>query len=155
MWISLTRPRHAKHHHKPSKMPTAGYSGTPLLKKLGLKEDQKVLLLNPPPDYFNWLEKDISQQACPKGQLPDWVHLFAVNTRDFEKAMLALKKIYEKNSSITIWVSWYKKSAGIVTDLTEDTIRHFALQNGLVDVKVCAVSEQWSGLKLVVPLKNR
>jgi hypothetical protein len=136
-------------------MPSAGYSGTPLIKKLGLKDDQKILLLNPPVDYFEFLEKDISGQVCPKGGLPDWVHLFAANNRDFEKGMHSLKKVIEKNPQITIWVSWYKKSAGIPTDLTEDTIRNFALQNDLVDVKVCAVSDKWSGLKLVVPLKKR
>jgi hypothetical protein len=54
-----------------------------------------------------------------------------------------------------IWVSWYKKSSGVATDLTEDVVRNFALQNGLVDIKVCAVSDLWSGLKLVVPVKNR
>jgi hypothetical protein len=69
--------------------------------------------------------------------------------------MKALKIAWNKNTAIVIWVSWYKKSSGIATDLNEDLIRGYALKNGLVDVKVCAVSEQWSGLKLVVPLKNR
>ena len=66
-----------------------------------------------------------------------------------------MERIIKKNTSVIIWVSWYKKSAGIITDLTEDVIRQFALQNGLVDVKVCAVTNIWSGLKLVVPLKKR
>ena len=69
--------------------------------------------------------------------------------------MKKLKAVYKKNTSITIWVSWYKKSSKIATDITEDTIRNYALQNDLVDVKVCAVSEIWSGLKLVVPLSKR
>ena len=63
--------------------------------------------------------------------------------------------VAEKNKQVMVWVSWYKKSAGIATDMTEDVIRNYALQNGLVDIKVCAVSEQWSGLKLVVPKSLR
>ena len=69
--------------------------------------------------------------------------------------MRSLKASIRKNPQIVIWVSWYKKSSGVATDLTEDVIRGFALQNGLVDIKVCAVSELWSGLKLVVPVKDR
>jgi hypothetical protein len=69
--------------------------------------------------------------------------------------MKKMKKVISQNPKIVIWVSWYKKSSGKVTDLTEDVIRNFALQNDLVDVKVCAVSDLWSGLKLVVPLSKR
>jgi len=69
--------------------------------------------------------------------------------------MRALEASIRRNPRIVIWVSWYKKSSGVATDLTEDVIRDFALQNGLVDIKVCAVSGLWSGLKLVVPVKRR
>jgi hypothetical protein len=69
--------------------------------------------------------------------------------------MAALKPLWTENTGIVIWVSWYKKSAGVPSELTENMIRDYALQNGLVDIKVCAVNEQWSGLKLVVPVKNR
>jgi hypothetical protein len=69
--------------------------------------------------------------------------------------MRSLAPLLKRNPGIVIWVSWYKKSSGIATDLTEDLIRGHALDNGLVDIKVCAVSEQWSGLKLVVPLNKR
>jgi hypothetical protein len=69
--------------------------------------------------------------------------------------MLRLKPLISKNPAIVIWVSWYKKSAKIPTDVTEDVIRNYALKNELVDVKVCAVNDVWSGLKLVVPLKKR
>jgi hypothetical protein len=136
-------------------MPPTGYSGTPLLKKLGLKEGLRVWLINPPDDYFQWLEADISSQICPSKELPDWVHLFAATQAAFGKGMQSLKPAYKKNPRLVIWVSWYKKSSGISTDLTEDIIRGYALQNGLVDIKVCAVSEKWSGLKLVVPLSQR
>jgi hypothetical protein len=73
----------------------------------------------------------------------------------FTKEMKTLVATATKNTSLIIWVSWYKKRAGIKTDITEDTIRNYALANGLVDVKVCAVSNEWSGLKLVVPLAKR
>jgi hypothetical protein len=133
----------------------AGYSGTPLIKKLGIKADHKLMLLNKPKDYFELLDVNVSDQLCGKNETPDLIHLFVKNNKEFETEMKKIKSIINKNSNLTIWVSWYKKSAGIPTDVTEDIIRNFALRNGLVDVKVCAVSEQWSGLKLVVPLKLR
>jgi len=136
-------------------MAIAGYSSTPLLKKLGLKEGLKVWVLHPPDNYFQLLEADISSQVCPPEEWPDWVQLFAANRSDFEKGMQSLKAAYRKNPKLVIWVSWYKKSSGMATDLTEDVIRGYALKNGLVDIKVCAVSELWSGLKLVVPLSKR
>ncbi|HXB44623.1 MAG TPA: hypothetical protein VNV85_11220 [Puia sp.] len=134
---------------------TAGYSGTPLLQKLGVKDQMKVQLLNAPGDYFTLLEKDISYQITTKREVPDFVHLFAKSIKEFEKEMAKLKLVIKKNTKIIIWVSWYKKGAGIDTDLTETVIRNYALKNDLVDVKVCAVSAQWSGLKLVVPLAKR
>ena len=136
-------------------MPAAGYSGTPLLKKLGLKEGLRVRLLHPPEGYYEWLGTDLSSQICSSREVPDWVHVFAASHRVFEKEMAALKGAWQKNPRLVIWVSWYKKSSGVASDLTEDSIRGYALSNGLVDVKVCAVSEQWSGLKLVVPLSKR
>ena len=136
-------------------MALAGYSGTPLVKKLGLKEGLKLRLVNAPADYFAWLETDVSGQLCLPGGVPDWVHVFAVSRKDFEREMKALAAVWRKNPQVAIWVSWYKKSSGKSTDLTEDVIRGYALANGLVDIKVCAVSEEWSGLKLVVPVKNR
>jgi len=136
-------------------MATVGYSGTPLSKKLGLTPSLKLRLLHPPDNYFQLLEADLSPQLCGPRETPDWVHLFAASQKIFEKGMAALRPIWSKNTSIVIWVSWYKKSAGIPTDLTENIIRDYALANGLVDIKVCAVSDQWSGLKLVVPVKLR
>ena len=133
----------------------AGYSGTPLIKKLGIQPTTKVLLINKPDNYFDLLETDISEQLIKKNTTPDLVHLFVRNNKEFEAEMKKLKSVCKKNSSITIWVSWYKKSAKIPTDTTEDTIRNYALKNDLVDVKVCAVSDIWSGLKLVVPLAKR
>jgi hypothetical protein len=136
-------------------MSTAGYSGTPLLKKLDVKPEYKMLVINPPDNYFELLETDVTDQLTARNETPDWIHLFVKSKKEFESEMKKLLLIAKKNRSITIWVSWYKKSSGIATDLTEDVIRNFALKNKLVDVKVCAVSNVWSGLKLVVPLKHR
>jgi hypothetical protein len=138
----------------------AGYSGTPLLKKLGIKPGMKVQLIHAPDNYAALLETDISDQLISdklisKKVIPDFVHLFATTNKVFEAAMKLLKPVCKKNPTIIIWVSWYKKSAGIGTDVTEDVIRGYALANDLVDVKVCAVSDIWSGLKLVVPVAKR
>lgn len=137
------------------KMATAGYSGTSLLKKLGIKPETKVLVFSSPDNYFDLLDVDISDQYCKKNEVPDIIHLFVKWNKEFEKEMQKVKSICKRNPAISIWVSWYKKSAGIATDITEDVIRNYALKNDLVDVKVCAVSEIWSGLKLVVPLNKR
>jgi hypothetical protein len=136
-------------------MPAAGYSGTPLVKKLGIGDTVKLRLLHPPPGYLDLLEKDISKQLAVKNGVPDLVHLFAKNRLVFEKEMIKLQFDLKLNRNLVIWVSWYKKSSGISTDLNEQVIRDYALANGLVDVKVCAVDEQWSALKLVVPLAKR
>jgi hypothetical protein len=136
-------------------MSSAGYSGTSLPKKLGLKDDHRVLLLHTPAGYPDWLGVKLTGRLCGPKEVPDFVHLFATDKTVFEKGMRTLAPLWKKNPQITIWVSWYKKSSGIATDLTEDLIRGFALGNGLVDIKVCAVTEEWSGLKLVVPLNKR
>jgi hypothetical protein len=136
-------------------MATAGYSGTPLLKKLGIKPGAKLFLVNQPTNYFELLESDLTEQICRTIDAADIIHLFVKNNKELQSEMQKIFPAIKKNQNITVWVSWYKKSAGIATDVTEDTIRNFALKNGLVDVKVCAVSEKWSGLKLLVPLKLR
>jgi len=136
-------------------MATAGYSGTPLWKKLGIKPDSKIRLINPPDNYAQLLEADISGQMSREKSVPDLVHLFVTSNKEFEKEMRGLSKALQQNPDLVIWVSWFKKSSGINTDLTEDVIRNFALKNNLVDVKVCAVNDIWSGLKLVVPLAKR
>src|SRR5687768_10156198 len=114
----------------------------------------RLKLVQQPGNYFDLLfpgsgnRMESWDQLCKKGETPDLVHLFVKNNREFESEMKKLAPVAKKNPSITIWVSWYKKSAKIPTDITEDVIRDYALKNGLVDVKVCAVSDIWSGLKL-------
>jgi len=133
----------------------SGYSGTSLVRKLGILESTKVLLVAAPPQYMQLLEVDISSQLVHSNETPDLVHLFVKTEKEFIKEMEGLKKFCKENPKIVIWVSWYKKSAKIPTDMTEETIRQYALSHDLVDVKVCAVSDVWSGLKLVVPLAKR
>lgn len=132
-------------------MASTGYSGTPLIKKLGIKPGMKICLLNPPTNYFELLEADVSAQVVKSGG--DFVHIFAERAKDLEKQFqLTIRSIAPGG---TIWISWYKKSAKMPTDITEDTIRQIVLPTGWVDVKVCAVSELWSGLKIVKRLSER
>ncbi len=134
----------------------AGYSGTPLLKKLGLKSGQTVCVVNPPDRYWDWLAPlpdDLRIVDKPGKEGAAFVHLFEKQQKDFEKHVLMCKKGLRKDG--TLWVSWPKKSSKVLTDLDENKVRNFGLQNGLVDVKVCAVDETWSGLKFVYRLTDR
>jgi hypothetical protein len=136
-------------------MTDTGYSGTPLIKKLGIKEGVKLLLINAPENYFDLLKINLSGQLVSRQETPDFIHLFAQTRKEFEKGMKTIEPYCKKNREIIIWVSWYKKSSGMVSDISENDIRNYALQNDLVDIKICAVSELWSGLKLVIPLAKR
>ena len=133
----------------------AGYSGTPLPQKLGTKPGLMVVTINPPANYRRLL-----------GQIPDsvtfserlksgssFVHLFTSRRSEMQKKMSILRDKISDNGAI--WVSWPKKSSGISTDVTEDVIREIALPLGFVDIKVCAVDETWSGLKLMIRRENR
>jgi hypothetical protein len=130
----------------------AGYSGTPLIKKLGIKEESKMVLINAPKNYMGLLEVDISKQLINEISNAQLVHLFVVSKADLEKEFS--KIIQQAKDDLIIWISWYKKSSGIATDITEDIIREIVLPTGWVDIKVCAVSDIWSGLK-IVKRKNR
>jgi hypothetical protein len=136
-------------------MASTDYSGTALINKLGIKPGMKILLINEPEDYFKLLDVNISNQICRKNEIPDIVHLFVKNMKELDSSMKKLKPLCKKNPTIIFWISWYKKASKISTEITEDVIRDYALNNELVDVKVCAVNETWSGLKLVVPLVKR
>jgi len=128
----------------------AGYSGTPLVKKLGIKEGAEIYLAGPPDGFLNLIE------PFPKGvtitarlsKTTDLVHLFASRRAKLAEALALYRNCL--NPSAAVWVSWPKKSSKVPTDITEDTIREVALPLGFVDIKVCAVTEVWSGLKLVV-----
>ena len=128
----------------------AGYSGTPLAKKLGIKEATCLLLLGAPDGYKKFLEPLPPGVIFENGPSPrvDIVHLFVTQKEDLEGHLTVLR--VQLKPEAALWVSWPKKAAKIPTSITEDTIRELALPLGFVDIKVCAVSEVWSGLKLVV-----
>lgn len=136
-------------------MTDSGYSGTPLIKKLGFKSGMKVLLIDSPREYTAWLggiPEGVSFVA--KSQPPiDAVHLFVMEAA-FLNAMPSKLRNELKQDGF-IWVSWPKKSSKVQTDITEDVIREITLPLGFVDIKVCAVSEVWSGLKLVIRKTER
>jgi hypothetical protein len=136
-------------------MNTQGYSGTPLAKKLGIKEGDNIKLVNQP-DYYLSLFIDFPdsiRMIKDASTKVNFVHFFPLNAQDLNNKILALKSQLLDDGMM--WISWHKKSAKITTDITEDIIRDIALKNGLVDIKVCAVDELWSGLKLVIPVKLR
>ena len=133
----------------------AGYSQTPLAKKLGIKQGFKIRCVNAPGYYFK-LFSDLPQEITvsdDKNIKKNFIHVFVQNVKQLESTLPKVKKEIEENGMI--WISWYKKASKIPTDVTEDVVRKIALENGLVDVKVCAVDDVWSGLKLVIPVKNR
>jgi hypothetical protein len=129
----------------------AGYSGTPLAQKLGIKPGMNVLAVNAPKDYraiLGALPKDVSILAKAEPAEAQLVHLFVRSLKEFDELFFDARRAMATDGAM--WVSWYKKAAKIETDVTEDAIRARALKTDLVDVKVCAVNDVWSGLKLVV-----
>ena len=133
----------------------AGYSKTPLAQKLGIKPGMKVVALNPPPGYRKLLAPlpvEVSFTDKP-GAGSKFVHLFAKERRTLEKELKRLRRLLDDAG--VLWISWPKKSSGVATDITEDVIREVCLPLGFVDVKVCAVDETWSGLKLMIRRENR
>ncbi len=136
-------------------MSATGYSGTPLAKKLGIKEGFTIRLVNIPAYYFD-LFTDMPEAVSittDKKIKKQFIHYFTKQSKDLVKDIVSLRN--EIFPDGMIWISWPKKAAKIETDVTEDVIRNLALANGLVDIKVCAVDEIWSGLKLVIPVKDR
>ncbi|HEX4641628.1 MAG TPA: DUF3052 domain-containing protein [Chthoniobacterales bacterium] len=133
----------------------AGYSKTPLAQKLGIKPGTEVAALAAPVGYRKWLAplpaKVSFRDKAKTGS--SFVHFFVTNRRTLEKELKRLRGIIDDAG--VVWVSWPKKSSGVVTDITEDVIRDICLPLGFVDVKVCAVDETWSGLKLMIRRENR
>lgn len=135
-------------------MKTAGYSGTPLYKKLGIKAGDRAWFSGTPDGYEAELQKAGEFHLAPNivANL-DFAHVFTASRAElacnFPKLKSALKP------AGMVWISWPKKSSGVKTDLDENTVRELGLNTGLVDVKVCAVDDVWSGLKFVFRLKDR
>lgn len=131
----------------------AGYSGTPLAKKLGIKKGCKMALYNQPEYYFSLFTDFPENVMVINKSKVDLIHYFVKEEKQLQKDINRLKNQIEQDGMI--WISWPKKSSKVETDITEDVVRNIALKNGLVDIKVCAVDEIWSGLKLVIPVKDR
>ena len=127
-----------------------GYSGTPLAKKLGIKPGSRLLLVGAPAGYVTLLEPlpEGIQLDTQLSEATDIAQIFVVRREELQQLLTSYRNKLKPNG--VIWVSWPKKSARVPTDITEDTIRDVALPMGYVDIKVCAVNEVWSGLKLVI-----
>lgn len=131
----------------------AGYSGAPLIKKLGIKANMRMAVINTPPHYKKMIGK-LPEGARLSTQGPlDFIHCFSTSLSELKKQFPPLKKRLTKTGSI--WISWPKGSSTIETDLSGDIVRKLGLANGLVDIKVCAVDDEWSALKFVYRLQDR
>jgi alkylation response protein AidB-like acyl-CoA dehydrogenase len=135
----------------------AGYSQTPLVKKLGIKAGQSVAIVNAPEEFLarelRPLPENVKlEPATARGQL-DFIMLFVGSAKALHKELPKLKKKLARDG--ILWVSWPKKSSGVETDLSFGVVQQLGLTIGLVDVKICAVNETWSGLKFVYRLKDR
>lgn len=133
----------------------SGYSGTPLAKKLGIKEGFNILIRNAPENYESLLaplQDDVHLSTSNNKEL-QMVHFFTQSRVELENQLPGYMKSIRQDGMI--WVSWPKKSSKVPTDITEDVVRAVALPLGLVDIKVCAIDEIWSGLKLVIRKENR
>lgn len=133
----------------------AGYSGTPLPKKLGIKEKFRVLLIDAPADVKADLKAALAtcQQLRDASGSLDFAMLFVKGSADLQTKFAKVAQSLAPAGMI--WVSWPKKASGLITDLNENEVRRIGLQAGLVDVKVCAVNDTWSGLKFVIRRKDR
>ncbi len=134
---------------------STGYSQTPLVKKLGLRPGMRLKVIDSPLDYATLVE-DLPgglQWAGDDDSALDFIHLFTSRQSGLEEAFPRLALRLAKTG--VLWVSWPKKSSGLPADLDENRIRETGLKNGMVDVKVCAVDAVWSGLKLVIRLRDR
>ena len=135
---------------------STGYSGTPLAKKLGLKEGFKILLYKPPTDYFGLFSDlpshlELAHELNPKSA--DFIHLFCTWSKELKDVVLDYKVALKKDG--LIWISWPKGGSRIDTDLNRDSIREYLLLIGLVDIKVAVIDSDWSGLKFVYRKKDR
>jgi hypothetical protein len=133
----------------------AGYSQTPLQKKLGIRENAEIYIFHPPANYYDLigaLPEKVKIKKSLSGKV-DFIHLFVEEMKVFEREFVRSAEHLKKDGML--WISWPKKASKVLTDLDENKIRDFGLRAGLVDVKVCAVDEVWSGLKFVFRLKDR
>jgi hypothetical protein len=131
----------------------AGYSGTPLVKKLGIKEGFSILIVNPPKNFDQQLGLPSNVKVNVKGRKHDFVLFFTMSEHALEREFSAYAA--RLTPAGMLWVSWPKKTSGVPSDLNENIVRDIGLAKGMVDVKVCAINDVWSGLKFVFRLKDR
>ena len=135
----------------------AGYSGTPLPGKLGIKEGHKVAIVRPPAGFLRTLGQLPNSVALRRGLTGtsslDVVVVFITRRSELEQQLASIRR--RMSPAAGLWVAWPKKSSGVCTDVTDNVVREIALPTGLVDNKVCAIDATWSGLRLVIRLKNR
>ena len=131
---------------------SAGYSGTPLPKKLGIKPGHRVALLGAPDGFHLELPEDVTVKRRAAGKA-DVILSFHTSRAELERKLPALRALMEPAAGL--WIAWPKRASKVPTDITEDVLREIALPTGLVDNKVCAVDETWSGLRLVIRLERR
>ena len=132
---------------------SAGYSGTPLAAKLGIKSGHRVLLLGAPAEFSLTQLPDSVSVARRVGGLADVILSFHTARAELERRMPRLRERMQPAAGL--WIAWPKRASGVQTDLTEDVVREIALANKLVDNKVAAIDETWSGLRLVIRLADR
>jgi len=131
----------------------AGYSGTPLPRKLGIKEHFRVALLDLPADVKAELKSALAGCHVAKDGPVDFAMIFVNSASELKKQFPRFSELLAPSGML--WVSWPKKASGVASDLDENEVRRIVLAAGLVDVKVCAVNEIWSGLKFVIRVKDR
>jgi hypothetical protein len=136
-------------------MKSAGYSGTPLIQKLGIQPGMRIYIQGEPRDYANTLGPlpEAVTRLQRLGQELDFVHFFSTDRSVLQKRLPVLKAALDYDGML--WISWPKKAAKAATDVDENVVRQLGLAAGLVDVKVAAVDETWSGLKFVYRLEDR
>ena len=133
----------------------AGYSGTPLVKKIGIKNGDRLFIVNQPAKFrelLGELPSDTHLLSSPAGELNIAI-VFATSSGELKKKFAESARRIAQNGML--WIAWPKKASGIVSDLTENVVREIGLAQGLVDTKVCAIDETWSGLRFVIRLKDR
>jgi hypothetical protein len=135
--------------NKPAAL-AAGYSGTPLAKKLGIKAGSRLLLIDAPPSFATLLEPlpEAVELVAKSTAATDIVHLFCRQKSVLKAALAGFRRSLRDDA--VLWISWPKKSSKVPSEISEDTIRELCLPLGWVDIKVCAIDETWSGLKLVL-----
>ena len=134
--------------------PAAGYSGTPLALKLGIASSMTVALIDAPPDFTDTLAAPEGVQLRTRLQgSPDVIVCFAIERARLTRRLDSLRRALPDDGGL--WIAWPKRASGVATDVTENVLRELILPTGLVDNKVCAIDETWSGLRFVVRLADR